>query len=70
MRSSMNLTLKLEKENMTNTTKTLDDIYEELEFLRAWTHARIDATTKHNKLSLEIWFAFNNYGILLWKAKA
>jgi hypothetical protein len=52
---------------MTNTTKTLDDIYLELEDLRVRTHARIEAKTAYNKLFMETWFLLNNYGILLWK---
>lgn len=51
---------------MTNTTKTLADIYKELEDLRVGLHAKIDAQTAYNKQ--ETWFIFKHTGVLLYKA--
>lgn len=53
---------------MTNTTKTLADIYKELEDLRVDLHSKIDALTAYNKLSQETYFLLKHTGVLLYKA--
>lgn len=60
---NLNQITRLVTKNMTNTTKTLADIYKELEDLRVSLHAKNDAQTAYNKLSQErLIFYLNTLG--------